>query len=423
MFALVDCNNFFVSCERALDSDLIDKPVVVLSNNDGCVISRSEEAKALGIPMCAPTFKYEKFFQENNVVSLSAKFELYNFRSQHVMDVIKKYAPDVEVYSIDEAFLNLSGFKYINIADHCIKLKQDVMDTEGITVSVGIAPTKTLAKLANRIAKKNPAKFEGLFILEKPEDIEKALKWLNIEDVWGIGRRLGTRMKDAGIYKAYDLLSKPEPWIRKEMGINGIRLVNELKGIPQLETSNTSGKKSIAVTRSFMEMVTTKEELQERICSFAFSAGEKLRKQKSCCKALTVFVGTNRFRKDLPEYKNAISFHFQNPVSSSIDLAKIAAKLLDEIFIEGYHYKRAGVWINDFVPEDERLISLFEEDHFDRHKNIMEAMDKLNRRYGKDKIRLGNLDFKSNYGRKKLSANYEDFLKNNTLPEADYRFQ
>ncbi|XJR85153.1 hypothetical protein ACH34I_15355 [Elizabethkingia anophelis] len=187
MFALVDCNNFFVSCERALDSDLIDKPVVVLSNNDGCIISRSEEAKALGIPMGAPTFKYEKFFQENNVIALSAKFELYNFRSQNVMAIIKKYAPETEVYSIDEAFLNLSGFRYINIIEHCIKLKQDVLDKEGIPVSVGIAPTKTLAKIANRIAKKNPEKFNGLFILEKPENIEKALKWLNIEDVWGIG--------------------------------------------------------------------------------------------------------------------------------------------------------------------------------------------------------------------------------------------
>lgn len=158
------------------------------------------------------------------------------------MAIIKKYAPETEVYSIDEAFLNLSGFRYINIIEHCIKLKQDVLDTEGIPVSVGIAPTKTLAKIANRIAKKNPEKFNGLFILEKPENIEKALKWLNIEDVWGIGRRLGARMKDAGIYKAYDLLSKPEQWIRKEMGINGVRLVSELKGIPQLEIPNTSAK-------------------------------------------------------------------------------------------------------------------------------------------------------------------------------------
>ncbi|OPC24839.1 SOS mutagenesis and repair protein UmuC [Elizabethkingia meningoseptica] len=423
MFALVDCNNFFVSCERDLDKDLEGKPVVVLSNNDGCVISRSEEAKALGVPMGAPAFKYEKFFKEHNIVSLSSKFELYNFRSQKVMKIIKQYAPETEVYSIDEAFLNLSGFRYINILEHCRKLKQEVQDVEGIPVSVGIAPSKTLAKVANRIAKKNPEKFGGFFVLEKPEDIEKALKWLNIEDVWGIGRRLSARMKDAGIYKAYDLFSKPEMWIRKQMGVNGVRLVNELKGIPQFEIPHTSGKKSIAVTRSFMEMVTKKEDLQERIGAFAFSAGEKLRRQKSCCKSITVFVNTNRYRKDLPEYKNAASYSFPNPVSSSIDLAKTAARLLDEIYIEGYHYKRAGVWIHDFVPEDERLISLFEEDHFDKHKNIMEAMDKLNRRYGKDKIRLGNLDFKSNYGRKKLSQAYEDFLKNNTLPEADYRFQ
>ncbi|WP_299181752.1 Y-family DNA polymerase [uncultured Chryseobacterium sp.] len=424
MYALVDCNNFFVSCERTLDSSLENKPVVVLSNNDGCVVSRSKEAQELGIPMGAPAFKYKDFFKEYDVKSFSAKFEYYNYKSQQVIDIATSYVdkPDYEVYSIDELFLDLSSFKYVNIYDYCLDIRNKIRSETEIPVSIGIAPTKTLCKVANRIVKKYPDQFEGVYMLDTPEKIEKALKWLPIEDVWGIGWRLSVKMRDNGVYKAWDLLQKPEMWIRKIMGIHGVRMINELKGIRQLELSAPSPKKSIAVTRSFMEMLTTKEDVRERVETFAMYCSEKLRKQNTCCKMVTVFVQTNRFRKDLPEYKNAITQILPNPTNSSILIGRVVNELFEAVYKEGFHYKRAGVIVNDFVPEDERLISLFEEDAQNQHLPVMKAMDALNRKFGKDKVRLGSMSGKNTFGRAKLSPEYEAFLKNNTLPEANFRF-
>lgn len=422
MFALLDCNNFFVSCERTLDPSLEGVPVVVLSNNDGCVVSRSNEAKDLGIPMGAPVFKYKKLFEEHGVKSFSAKFELYNYYSQQVMKIASSFAPDHEIYSIDELFLDFNGFKYFNLEPYSQTIRKKIFQDAKIPVSIGIAPTKTLAKVANRIAKKYPKKCEGVYLMDTPYKIEKALKWLDIQDVWGIGRRLSVKMNDAGVYKAWDLLQKPEMWVRKVMGIHGIRMINELKGVPQLELDSPSKKKTIATTRSFMEMITDKEQLRERIETFSFSCAEKLRKQNSCCKMITVFVRTNRFRKDLGEYRNGVSIVLPNPSSSSIVLAKAANKAFEAIFREGFHYKKAGVIVSDFVPEDQRQINLFEKDLEAKHLPVMKTMDSLNRKYGKDKIRLASQNGKPTYERKQLSAEYEEFLKSNTLPEANFRF-
>ncbi|EJL75671.1 Y-family DNA polymerase [Chryseobacterium populi] len=423
MYALIDCNNFFVSCERTLDSSLENKPVVVLSNNDGCVVSRSMEAKALGIPMAAPAFKYKELFKKHDVKSFSAKFELYNFKSQQVIDVAKSYVDkDFEIYSIDELFLDLSSFKYINIYNYCTEIRNDIQDNTHIPVSIGIAPTKTLCKVANRIVKEYSDKFNGIYILDTPEKIEKALKWLDIGDVWGIGRKLGVKMRDNGVYKAWDLLHKPEMWVKKIMGVHGVRMVNELKGIRQLELDNPSPKKSIAVTRSFMDMLTRKEQVRERVETFGMYCSERLRKQNTCCKMITVFVQTNRFRKDLPEYRNAITRILPNPTNSSILIGRVVNELFEEIYKEGFHYKRAGVIVNDFVPENERLISLFEEDTQNQHLPVMKAMDAMNKKFGKDKVRLGSMSGENTFGRAKLSPEYEAFLKNNTLPEANFRF-
>ena len=422
MYALVDCNNFFVSCERTLDPDLEGKPVVVLSNNDGCVVSRSKEAKDLGIPMAAPAFKYKELFQKHDVKSFSAKFELYNYKSQQVINIAKSYVLDHEVYSIDELFLDLTGFKYINIYEYCFKIKEEIREKENIPVSIGIAPTKTLCKVANRIVKEFPENFNGVYILDTPEKIEKALKWLNIGDVWGIGRRLAAKMNDSGVYKAWDLLQKPEMWVRKIMGIHGVRMINELRGIRQLELDTPSPKKSIAVTRSFMQMLTKKEEVRERVETFGMYCSERLRKQNTCCKMITVFVQTNRFRKDLPEYKNAMTRILSNPTNSSILIGRVVNELFEAIYREGFHYKRAGVMVNDFVPEDQRQISLFEEDIQNQHLPVMKAMDAMNRKFGKDKVRLGSMSGENTFGRAKLSSEYEAFLKKNTLPEANFRF-
>lgn len=422
MYALVDCNNFFVSCERALDPALEGKAVVVLSNNDGCVVSRSKEAKDLGIPMAAPAFKYKDLFKEHDVKSFSAKFELYNYKSQRVIDISRSYVLEYEVYSIDELFLELSGFKYIDICEYCLKIKNEIIKQENIPVSIGIAPTKTLCKVANRIVKEYPDQFDGVYILNTPEKIEKALRWLNIGDVWGIGRKLTAKMHDSGVYKAWDLLQKPEMWVRKIMGIHGVRMMNELKGIRQLELDAPSPKRSIAVTRSFMEMLTRKEEVRERVETFGMYCSEKLRKQNTCCRMVTVFVQTNRFRKDLPEYRNAITQILPNPTNSSILIGRVVNELFEAIYRDGFHYKKAGVIVNDFVPEDERLISLFEEDTQNQHLPVMKAMDAMNKKFGKDKVRLGSMSGKNTFERAILSPEYEAFLKNNTLPEANFRF-
>ena len=424
MYALVDCNNFFVSCERTLDPTLENKPVVVLSNNDGCVVSRSKEAQALGIPMAAPAFKYKELFKQHDVKSFSAKFELYNAKSQQVINVAKSFVTksDYEVYSIDELFLDLKGFKYVNIQDYCLEIRNEIQKETKIPVSIGIAATKTLCKVANRIVKKYPEKFNGVYILDTPEKIEKALKWLEIGDVWGIGRRLRMKMNNAGVYKAWDLLQKPEMWVRKIMGIHGIRMINELKGIRQLELDSPSPKKSIAVTRSFMEMLAKKEDVRERVETFGMYCSERLRKQNTCCKMVTVFVQTNRFRKDLPEYRNAATRVLPNPTNSSIIIGRVVHELFETIFKEGFHYKKAGVIVNDFVPENERLINLFEEDAQNQHLPVMKAMDAMNKKYGKDKVRLGSMSGKNTFGRAQMSPEYEAFLKNNTLTEANFRF-
>jgi len=426
MYALLDCNNFFVSCERTLDSTLVGRPVVVLSNNDGCVISRSNEAKDLGIPMGAPAFKFKDLFVANDVKVFSAKFELYNFYSQEVMKIAKSYVPKnaFEVYSIDELFLDFHGFKYFDLYDYCCKIQKEIENIHKLPVSIGLAPTKTLCKIANHIVKKQTKKYpDGVYIMDSKEKIETALKELDIQDVWGIGRKLGTKMRDNGVHKAWDLLQKPEIWVRKIMGIQGIRMINEFKGIPQLELDQPSYKKSIMVSRSFMKMISTKEELAERVETFSMYCAEKLRKQNSCCKVISVFIQTNRFRKELGEYKDGFSITLPNPSSSSIVLAKYAHSIFEAIYKEGFHYKKAGVMVSDFVPDDERLINLFEKDLDEKHIPIMKAIDKLNLKYGKDKIRLGGMSGKNTYGRAILSPEYEEFLKSNTLPEANYRFQ
>lgn len=229
-------------------------------------------------------------------------------------------------------------------------------------------------------------------------------------------------MQDYGVFTAWDLLQKPEIWIRKIMGIHGVRMINELKGFPQLELDAPSSKKSIMVSRSFMQMITKKEELAERVETFAIYCAEKLRKQNSCCKVLSVFVQTNRFRKELGEYKNGYSIILPNPSSSSIVLAKYTNSIFEAIYKDGFHYKKAGVMVSDFVPDNERLINLFEKDVDDKHIPIMKTIDKLNKKYGKDKIRLGGMSGENTYGRAALTPEYEEFLKNNILPEANYRF-
>ncbi len=412
MFALVDCNNFYASCERVFRPDLNGKPIVVLSNNDGCVIARSNEAKELGIPMGAPAFEYEKLFTQHKVHVFSSNFALYGDMSYRVMSILGNYSPDMEIYSIDEAFLKLNGFDYINLQEYGEKMRYQVTKWTGIPISVGIAPTKALSKLANRIAKKYPNETKSVYIIDNEEKRIKALKWLKIDDVWGIGRQHAKRLKASNVLTAYDFTQLPDEWVKKRMTIVGLRLKHDLQGIPTLNLEEIQPKKTIATTRSFETNYTQIEQLQERIATFAASCAEKLRQQKSCCNSIMVFVLTNPHRTDLPQYSRNIVVKLPFPTNSSIELATFATQALHRIFKQGYHYKKAGVIVQDFTPEANTQLTLFDERNI-RHIPLMKAIDNINRTFGQQKIRLASQDQKKVWKMKqeKISPKYTTNLQ------------
>lgn len=407
MFALIDCNNFYASCERVFRPDLIGKPIVVLSNNDGCIIARSNEAKAVGVPMGAPAFEYDKMFKENNVQVFSANFALYGDMSQRVMDILSDYSPEIEIYSIDEAFLKLKGFGLFNLQDYGNEIRYKVTKWTGIPISVGIAPTKVLSKVANRIAKKYPAETKGVYIIDSEEKRIKALKWLKVEDIWGIGRQHAKRLNAHKVFTAFDFTQLDDVWVKKHLAIVGIRLKHDLQGIETLDLEETQAKKNIATTRSFDTNYTKIEGLQERISAFAVSCAEKLRKQNSCCNSLMVFIHTNGHRHDLPQYSRNMVIKLPFPTNSNIELAKFALQALQLIFKQGYHYKKAGVIVQDFTPETNTQMSMFENSN-PKHYPLMQTIDKLNAMYGQQKIKLGSQDTKRVWKMKqaKLSPRY-----------------
>ena len=390
MFALVDCNNFYASCERVFRPDLNGKPICVLSNNDGCVIARSSEAKDLGIPMGAPAFEWNKVMEQHNVSVFSANFALYGDLSNRVMSLLAEFSPHTEVYSIDETFIDLRGFDRFNLSDHGQKMREVVQRCTGIPISVGIAPTKALAKLANRIAKKFP-ELNGVYVMDSEPKRIKALSWLKIGDVWGIGRQHSKRLIGMGVTTALKFTELCDQTVRALMGVVGLRLKHDLEGKPTLDLEEIADKKSIAVTRSFDRNYTLLSDLTERVASFAISASEKLRKQNSECSSLMVFIHTNRFRADLPQYNRNVVIDLPFATSSAIEISKYALIGLKNIFREGYSYKKAGVILNDFTPIQEHQASLFEDTN-ERHKKLMSTIDKLNETFGQQKIKLASQD-------------------------------
>jgi len=407
MFALIDCNNFYASCQRVFRPDLVGKPIVVLSNNDGCVIARSNEAKELGVPMGAVAYQFEKLFEEKNITVFSANFALYGDMSQRVMNILGEYSPEMEIYSIDEAFLKFDGFRFFDLQTMGDEMQRRVIKGTGIPISIGIAPTKALAKVANRIAKKFPQKTKSVYIIDSEEKRIKALKWLKIEDVWGIGRQHSKRLQAIGVKTAYDFTQLNESWVKKNMAIVGLRLKHDLQGMPTLDLEEMQLKKSIATTRSFDRNYTELQQLQERISTFAVSCAEKLRKQKSCCNSLMVFIHTNGHRKDLEQYSRNIVIKLPYPTNSSIELSKFALQALSKIFKAGYQYKKAGVIVQDFTDEDKMQLNLFENSD-ERHQSLMKSIDKINAAYGQQKIKLATQDIKKVWKMKqeKLSPNY-----------------
>ncbi len=407
MYALVDCNNFYASCERVFAPSLNHQPIVVLSNNDGCVVARSNEAKALGIPMGAPAFQYKALFQQHKVQVFSSNYALYGDMSSRVMNLLAEFTPEMEVYSIDEAFLKLEGFEKFSLTAHGAAMRRRVFKGTGIPVCVGMAPTKALAKVANRIAKKFPERTQSVYLMDSEEKRVKALKWLAVEDVWGIGRKHAQKLKAHAVHTAYQFSQLPDDWVRKHFSVVGLRLKKELEGIPTLDLESPTSKKRIATTRSFDKPLCEHKELKERISTFAASCAEKLRRQQSDCNMLLVFLQTNRFRKDLPQYGRSIVLKTPCPTNSSIELIQCANKGLQAIFKESYQYKKAGVIVMGLTPSTQKQLALFSNEN-SKHTPLMDVVDRLNKAYGNQKIKFGGqaLDRQWKMRQERLSPRY-----------------
>ena len=413
MFALVDCNNFYASCERVFNPKLDKKPIVILSNNDGCVISRSNEAKALGIPMGAPAFKYDSLFKKNKVHVFSSNFPLYGDMSTRVMNILSSYSPNIEVYSIDEAFLEFKGFENYNLEEYGKEIRKTILKWTGIPVSIGFAPTKALAKVANRISKKFDNKTGGVYAIDSKQKREKALKWLKIEDVWGIGYKHAIRLKSYKVDKACDFIILPDDWVRKQMSIVGLRLKKELEGksVLSLEESR-SPKKAIATTRSFEKNLTDFEDLKERISTFSICCSEKLRSQKSNCNSIYVFVKSNRHQKNKLQYQNGIVMTLPYGSNSSITISKYAVEGLKKIYKKNVEYKKAGVILMGLVPNNKTQLNIFEKEN-PKHQVLMKTLDFITKKEGTGKIKLGSQDLKRVWKMKqtRLSSRYTTELK------------
>jgi Nucleotidyltransferase/DNA polymerase involved in DNA repair len=391
MFGLVDCNNFYASCERVFRPDLNGKPIVVLSNNDGCVIARSNEAKKLGVPMGAPAFKHRELFEKNDIKVFSSNFALYGDMSNRVMSILSTYTPKMEIYSIDEAFLNFDGFELFDLPMMGLEMREKILKGTGIPVSVGFASTKALAKIANCVAKKFPERTGGVYLIDTDEKRLKALKWLKVEDVWGIGRQHAKKLAYLGIRTAFDFVQLPDSWVKNNMSVVGLRLKRELEGERTLELEDIKQKQSIATTRSFDKMYTTLPELNERVVTFAVTGAEKLRQQKCCCNALMVFIHTNYFKDDLAQCNRNIVLKLPYPTNSSSELAKFAKEALAQIFLKGYSYKKAGVILLDIIPEMPHQLNIFENSN-PKHKALMKAIDRINGDFGSHKVILAAQD-------------------------------
>lgn len=393
MLALADCNNFYASCERLFQPSLRDKPVVVLSNNDGCVIARSNEAKAIGIKMGEPAFKIKHLIKENNIHVFSTNFTLYGDLSKRVMSTLRSEVNRMEVYSIDEAFMSFKDEG--RLEEKALMLKQKVAKHVGIPVSIGVAPTKALCKVANHIAKKHTK--TGIFLLEDKKLIERALKWFPVEELWGIGRKYVKQLKSIGIHTAWELCQIEDNWIRRNLTVRGLKLVKELKGIPCFSLEETAPrKKNICTARSFGKEIATIQELKEAVSNYAHTCAKKLRKEKSICNKLTLFLSTNAYKPKAKQYYGVKSFTFDTPTSDSMEIVKASLDILKKLYRDDCIYKKAGVIVGDIVPEEQLQLHLFDTIDRNKRKAINQVLDNINNHIGRDKVKLAV----QGYGRK-----------------------
>jgi DNA polymerase V len=381
VFALVDCNNFYASCERVFNPMLEGQPLVVLSNNDGCVVARSNEAKAFGIGMGVPEFQIRPVLRAHRVQVFSSNYTLYGDMSQRVMETLELFSPDLEVYSIDEAFLGLVGFERRNLTEYGRLIRRTVKQWTGIPVSVGIAETKALAKIANRIAKRTPDTGGVSNLLACP-DREALLDRVAVEDIWGIGPSSARLLKQHGIMTALQLRQADDQWIRKHLGIVGLRLVYELRGRSCLELEECpQPKQGITCSRAFGKPIATLSEMEEAVSSYVARAAEKLRGEGLAATVLTVFLMTNEF-KDEPQYRNSVTCSLAVGTDTTSELIRAALRGLHTIYRDGYRYKKAGVMFTALIPASQVQPDLFDLQDRPRSKRLMAALDAVNDRWG-----------------------------------------
>jgi len=383
MYGLIDCNNFFVSCERVFKPELNNRPVVVLSNNDGCVISRSNEAKSLGIKMAVPFFQIRDLVEKHDIAVFSTNFTLYGDMSDRVMAVLAGLVPDMEIYSIDEAFLNLSGI--MNLDEFSRKIAYTTSKCTGIPVSLGVAPTKTLAKMANYYAKKYKG-YKQICIIDSNEKRIKALQKINIANVWGIGRQHNKTMEGYGIKTAYDFTQKKRSWVRKKMSVIGERTWMELHGIPCIADEDMPEKKQICTSRTFGQPIKDFKMLLESVADFASLCAAKLRNQKSSTKAVLVFVQTNRFGNSYQSLSKLIPLSFYT--SGTAEIVHFCKIALESMYKEEYEYKRAGVVLLDIIPDGYIQKDLFDPIDREKQKKLSLAIDKIASKNGRESIKL-----------------------------------
>lgn len=425
MLALVDANSFYASCHQIFRPDLEGKPIIVLSNRDGNVVARSAPAKQLGIKMGQPFFETKELVEEHEVTVFSSNYELYGDTSSRLMSLLTQFAPDVEVYSIDEAFLQLE--EYTGIYPTYRGLGETIRDSIKqwlrLPVGVGIGPTKTLAKIANRLAKTKP-ELNGVCVLDTPEAIDEALLGFPIEDVWGVGGRSVSKLKKQGIRTAHQLREVNDDWIQSIMTVNGLRLVHELRGLPcKLLEVNPPPRKAICTEPGFGKVIPDLANITDALTVHLSRICEKLRKQESLCGAVTVWLRTNPHRKTpgngqpTKQYSNSVTVRLPHPTSSTLEIIKYAESGLKAIFKFGYNYQRVGIMLTDLVPAGYRQVGVFTQGPDERLIRLSAVVDKVNKRYGQDKLRMASQLYnpewpmKPKYLSPRYTTRWEDILE------------
>jgi DNA polymerase V len=408
MIGLVDCNNFYVSCQRSFDQSLNGRAVVVLSNNDGCIVARSNEAKALGIKMGVPFFQLEELRKQHDVAAFSSNYSLYGDMSARVMATLGRFVEEVEVYSIDEAFLNLAGYEsvYPDLSELASTVRSTVLQWTRIPVSVGIAPTKTLCKVANFYAKRQ-AEHKGVVLLDTPDKITNALAEFDVSELWGIGWRYAGMLKRNGIRTAAQFRDAPDEWINTKLTVNGLRLAYELRGMPcKMLEVDAQPKKSICTAPSFGRGVHDLDTISQALATHISRAAEKLRKQESAASTITVFLHTNRFKKSpngelARQYYNSRTVDLPHPTASTSELVQYATELLKSIFSFGYAYQKVGLLLTGLVPADFRQSGLFTNGPDERLVKLSKVVDTLNKQHGRDRVRVAKAGYDPSWHHKR----------------------